>query len=75
DLARILHQSLEVLFAASALLWPLMPGSMDRLREALGQPAVERSGTLAEQARMDASRRFETVRKIALFPRVEAATA
>ena len=74
DLARILHQSLEVLFAASALLWPLMPGSMDRLRDAIGQPRVEQAGTLETQVRLDASRRFDGVRKIALFPRVEAAS-
>lgn len=75
DLARILHQSLEVLFAASALLWPLMPASMDRLRDAIGQPRVEAAGTLEAQVRLDASRRFEGVAKIALFPRVEAASS
>ena len=75
DLARILHQSLEVLHAASALLWPLMPGSMDRLRDAIGQPRVEAAGALDAQARLDASRRFTRVAKIALFPRVEATSA
>ena len=73
DLARILHQSLEVLFAASALLWPLMPDSMDRLREALGCAKVTESGPLADQVRMDAARDFDGVRKIALFPRIETA--
>jgi len=71
ELALILRQSLEVLESASALLSPLMPGSMDRLRRAIGRPLVAEGGTLSAQVRLDPARTYAGVTKVALFPRVE----
>jgi methionine--tRNA ligase len=71
ELAAILYQCLEAVRVASLVLWPVMPGRMQNLWEAMGQSVRPRDGKLAELARWGVIDPGQAIRKLALFPRID----
>lgn len=74
ELATILYQCVEAVRIASLLLWPVMPGKMASLWNALHitiAPGVD--ATLTSLAAWGGMKPGAPVAKVALFPRVDAA--
>jgi methionyl-tRNA synthetase len=73
ELAAILYQCLEAVRIASLLLWPVIPGKVEQLWEALGLSIAPREGGLPKLAEWGGLSAGSAVQKVALFPRVETA--
>ena len=72
ELGAILYQCLESVRIASLLLWAVLPHKMPELWEALGLEIDPARGGLEALAGWGGIEPGSTVRKVALFPRVEA---
>jgi methionine--tRNA ligase len=72
ELAAILYQCLEAVRIASLLLWAAIPTKVEELWAALGLAVAPREGGLPELSKWGGLAPGATVRKVALFPRVEA---
>ena len=72
ELGTILYQCLEALRIASLLLASAMPDRMSEFWEAIGQPVDPAVEALEAHARWGRLQDGQTVRKVALFPRVDA---
>ncbi len=71
ELGAILYQCAETVRIASLLLWPVMPGAMEQLWQALGLSIMPGKGQpLAELAKWGGLVPGSAIRKVALFPRV-----
>ena len=72
ELATILYQCLEVVRIASLLLWCVCPGKMEELWGALNLDIDPQQGGLREITKWGGLTAGNPVKKVALFPRVEA---
>ncbi|MCP3905760.1 MAG: methionine--tRNA ligase [Planctomycetes bacterium] len=72
ELGAILYQCAEAVRIASLLLWPVMPGRIEQLWEALGLAIDPQAGGLEELAVWGGLEAGTSVEKVALFPRVDA---
>jgi methionine--tRNA ligase len=75
ELGAILYQCAEAVRIASLLLWSTCPHKMAELWDALGQSIDPATDHLPDLARWGGLAPGTTIRKIALFPRLEAPSA
>jgi methionyl-tRNA synthetase len=71
ELAAILYACAEAVRIASLLLWPIMPGKMAELWDALGQSVDPDTDHLPGLAAWGGLTPGTAIRKVALFPRME----
>jgi methionine--tRNA ligase len=72
ELASILARCAETIRIASMLLSPILPGKMQELHSAFGIDVDVTGGDLEDQTTWGDRLAGRTVRKVALFPRIEA---
>ena len=73
ELGTILYQCVETVRIASLILWPVMPGAMEQLWQALNvdiKPGAPGSADLDSLAKWGGLKPGTVIRKVALFPRV-----
>lgn len=74
-LGTILYQAAECVRIASILLWPILPERMETLWHALGQTTTSTNGDFDSLTAWGGLQPGTHVEKIALFPRLQLATA